>query len=109
MVEFLIGYLLTAMIDVIWGKYGSDTLRLKIRSKSEAIHKILYETLEHYHWGLALLLIDHPFIQGVSFALFTSEWLHDNPFAVDKRYFKYSCLIGSVLLILNILKMIGVL
>ena len=67
----------------------------------------LLHWLEHYHWAEILLLIakkvpGSPFLWGLSSALVADEFFQRNPFALGKRHFRESFLIGLLLLVLII-------
>jgi len=40
--------------------------------------------IEHYHWGLASLIVGGPFFNGVGAVLAGSEFFGENPFGIGK-------------------------
>ncbi len=93
MFTFVYGFFLGLVLDVIWSK--------KLNMQYDKAHVI-----EHYHWGLILILIDKwiplNILSGVAAALIVSEWTGDrlHPFAWGKNHFKQSTIIGLIISII---------
>jgi hypothetical protein len=91
--DFVYGFFLGLVLDVVWSK----GLNLKVDKAP---------IMEHYHWGLILILIDKylpwNLLSGIAAALIVSEWTGDklHPFAWGKTHFKESTIIGLIISIM---------
>ena len=89
-VEFGIGILIGELMDFIYD--------WKINGR-EGIH-----CLEHYHWGILMLMIPSPLVAGLGISLILDENRSSCRFAHGKSHFKRSSLIGVILFILLVLR-----
>lgn len=94
---YLLGIFLMGVVDIIW-EYRVGIFRKRIDSG-----------VEHYHIALLLAILSEVFSQysllllGMSTELLIREIVGDHPFAIGKRRFWYSTLLGVLLSIAYIL------
>lgn len=94
-VESLTGLALAFLADAIWRAkfWGKDRGKLRV--------------LEHYHWGLVLCTLGFALkkliIVSAGFGLIIAEELQQHPFAMGSDHFKWSTILGFVLLVVTVL------
>jgi hypothetical protein len=95
-----IGVLAGIASDLIWRRTGINKYERRI------------ESLEHYHWGLVLLILlrfllasSDAFISlvGTSVTLILSEITHEHPFALKSNHQFSSAAIGAILTVSTVL------
>lgn len=96
--EFILGVLIIGIIDAFWSRLG--------------IYNWEIDTpLEHYHFGLATLIVGHLlknyYFLGSSLYFFLQEALGENPFAIGKRRFVESFFIAIPLILILLAVLIG--
>ena len=89
---FSMGLITAFVVDAVWRQYFYGLFTLNISDRLRII--------EHYHWGLLAIIIY--LITGVAYALglgaglVIAESLQENPFAMGKKYFIQSSIIGLI-------------
>lgn len=96
----LMGLLMGVTLDYLWRKTGVSKYERRL------------EVFEHYHWGLALLILVEtlaelnnvfPFFVGIGTLFILAEITQEHPFAIKSDHQLSSTVIGAILSILMIL------
>jgi len=56
--------------------------------------------VEHYHWGMILLMINNPLLNGLGVSMILDENRSECRFAIGKEHFIRSTIIGIILFII---------
>lgn len=109
LLDFAIGILIGEILDFIYD--------LKINNKEDKYLKgvpklqSFFHWLEHYHWGMVLLMIYCPILNGLGLSLILDENRSECGFGYEKEedrdkyyHFKESSIIGAIIFAVLILR-----